>query len=159
MKPEEIAKVLRTSFQLLKNAALPDSESVTDTSVFSIIRHWLSLKRHMAYHLLHFGHTLDVLLADELNKLINEGAQEILLAVTHTLENSKQSLENYRRLSALVDGDYDKYLGQRDLGGLTYSRRRRQRFTEPIRTPPRTDLSSYQEKRIEFENNSYCSLL
>ena len=48
MKPEEIAKAVCTSFQLLKNAALPGS--ATDTSVFSIIRHWLSLKRHMAYH-------------------------------------------------------------------------------------------------------------
>ena len=159
MKPEEIAKVLCTSFQLLKNAALADSESVTDTSVFSIIRHWLSLKRHMEYHLLHFGHTLDVLLAEELNILIKEGAHEILLAVTHTLENSKQSFENYRRLSALVDGDYDKYLGERDLGGLTKRTRRRQR-TFPIETLSKTDLSSsYQEKRIEFENNWYCCLL
>ena len=130
MKPEEIAKTLCTSFQLLKNAALPDSESVTDTSVFFIIRHWLSLKRHMQYHLLHFGHTLDVSLAEELNKLIKEGAHEIVLAVTRTSENSKQTVENYRRLSALVDGDYDKYLGERDLGGST--ERRKTRHTEPI---------------------------
>ena len=113
----------------------------------------------MEYHLLHFGHTLDVLLAEELNILIKEGAHEILLAVTHTLENSKQSFENYRRLSALVDGDYDKYLGERDLGGLTKRTRRRQR-TFPIETLSKTDLSSsYQEKRIEFENNWYCCLL
>ena len=159
MKPEEIAKVLCTSFQLLKNAALPDSESVTDTSVFSIIRHWLSLKRHMAYHLLRFGHTLDVLLAEELNKLIKEGAQEILLAVTHTLENSKQSFENYRRLSALVDGDYDKYLGERDVGGLTKPIRRRQR-TFPVETLSRRDpFSLNQKERIEFENSWYCCLL
>ena len=115
MKPEEIAKAVCTSFQLLKNAALPGSESATDTSVFSIIRHWLSLKTHMAYYLLHFGHTLDVSLAGELNKLLEEGAHEIVSAVSHTLEKSKQTLENYRRLSALVDGDYDKYLGERDL--------------------------------------------
>ena len=130
MKPEEIAKTLCTSFQLLKNAALPDSESVTDTSVFFIIRHWLSLKRHMAYHLKHFGYTLDVSLAEELNTLIKEGAHEIVLAVTHTSENSKQTVENYRRLSALVDGDYDKYLGERDRVGS--SERRRTRHTEPI---------------------------
>ena len=115
MKPEEIVKAVCTSFQLLKNAALPSSESATDTSVFSIIRHWLSLKRHTAYHLLHFGHTLDVSLAGELNKLIEEGAHEIVSAVSRTLEKSKQTLENHRRLSALVDGDYDKYLGERDL--------------------------------------------
>ena len=115
MKPEEIAKAVCTSFQLLKNAALPGSESATDTSVFSIIRHWLSLKTHMAYYSLHFGHTLDVSLAGELNKLLEEGAHEIVSAVSHTLEKSKQTLENYRRLSALVDGDYDKYLGERDL--------------------------------------------
>ena len=115
MKPEEIAKAVCTSFQLLKNAALPGNESATDTSVFSIIRHWLSLKTHMAYYSLHFGHTLDVSLAGELNKLLEEGAHEIVSAVSHTLEKSKQTLENYRRLSALVDGDYDKYLGERDL--------------------------------------------
>ena len=114
MKPEEIAKAVCTSFQLLKNAALLGSESATDTSVFSTIRHWLSLKRHMAYYLLHFGHTLDVSLAGNLNKLSEDGAHEIVSAVSHTLEKSKQTLENYRRLSALVDGDYDNYLGERD---------------------------------------------
>ena len=115
MKPEEIAKAVCTSLHLLKNAALPNSESATDTSVFSIIRHWLSLKRHVEKHLLHCGHTLDVSLAKELNKLRLEGAQEIVLAVSHTLEKSKQTFENYRRLSALVDGDFDQYLGERDL--------------------------------------------
>ena len=117
MKPEEIAKAACTSLHLLKNAALPNSESATDTSVFSIIRHWLSLKRHVEKHLLHCGHTLDVSLAKELNKLRGEGALETVLAVSHTLEKSKQTFENYRRLSALVDGDFDQYLGERYLEG------------------------------------------
>ena len=38
---EEIAKAMRTSFQLIKNAASLNSESSTDKTVFSTIRHWL----------------------------------------------------------------------------------------------------------------------
>ena len=109
MKSEEIAKAVRTSFQLIKNAASLDSESATDKSVFSIVRHWLSLKRHMAYHLSHFQRTLDVSQANELQKLVEEGAEEIVLAVTHTLEKSKQTFENNRTLFALVDGNYGRY--------------------------------------------------
>ena len=107
---DEIAKAMRTSFQLVKNAASLDSESSTDKTVFSTIRHWLSLKRHVAYHLSHFGHKLDVSLTNELKKLVEEGAGEIVFAITQTLEKSKQTPENNRRLSALVDGDYGKYL-------------------------------------------------
>ena len=33
-----------------------------------------------------------------------------MFAITQTLEKSKQTPENNRRLSALVDGDYGKYL-------------------------------------------------
>ena len=33
-----------------------------------------------------------------------------MFAITQTLEKSKQTAENNRRLSALVDGDYGKYL-------------------------------------------------
>ena len=110
MKSEEITKAVLTSFQLIKNAASLDSESATDKSVFSTIRHWLSLKRHIAHHLSHFGHKLDVLLSNKLERLIEEGAGEIVLAITHTVEKSKQTFENYRTLSALVDGDYGKYL-------------------------------------------------
>ena len=153
MKPEEIAKAVCTSFQLLKNAALPGSESATDTSVFSIIRHWLSLKRHIAYHLLHFGHTLDVSLAGELNKLIEEGAHEIVSAVSRTLEKSKQTFENYRRLSALVDGDYDKYLGERDL--LRADRRRARVISVPVkRTLYTIDTFSSPESDVRRPENN-----
>ena len=110
MKSEQITKAMRTSFQLIKNAASLNSESSTDKSVFSTIRHWLSLKRHIAYHLSHFGHKLDVSLTNELTRLVEEGAGEIVFAITQTLESSKQTPENNRRLSALVDGDYGKYL-------------------------------------------------
>ena len=110
MKSEEITKAMRTSFQLIKNAASLDSESSTDKSVFSTIRHWLSLKRHIAYHLSHFGHKLDVSRTNELNRLVEEGAGEIVFAISKTLEKSKQTPENNRRLPALVDGDYGKYL-------------------------------------------------
>ena len=110
MKSEEITKAMRTSFQLIKNAASLDSESSTDKSVFSTFRHWLSLKRHIGYHLSHFGHKLDVSRTNELKRLVEEGAGEILSAITKTLEKSKQTPENNRRLSALVDGDYGKYL-------------------------------------------------
>ena len=113
MKSEQITKAMRTSFQLIKNAASLDSESSTDKSVFSSIRHWLSFKRHIAYHLSHFGHKLDVSLSNKLERLVEEGAGEIVLAITHTVEKSKQTFENYRRLSALVDGDYGKYLAVR----------------------------------------------
>ena len=106
MKSEEITKAVLTSFQLIKNAASLDSESATDKSVFSTIRHWLSLKRHIAHHLSHFGHKLDVSLSNKLERLVKEGAGEIVSAITHTVEKSKQT----RRLSALVDGDYGKYL-------------------------------------------------
>ena len=110
MKSEQITKAMRTSFQLIKNAASLDSESSTDKSVFSSIRHWLSFKRHIAYHLSHFGHKLDVSLTNELKRLVEGGAREIVFAITQTLEKSKQTAENNRRLSALVDGDYGKYL-------------------------------------------------
>ena len=105
MKSEQITKAMRTSFQLIKNAASLDSESSTDKSVFSSIRHWLSFKRHIAYHLSHFGHKLDVSLTNELKRLVEGGAREIVFAITQTLEKSKQTAENNRRLSALVDGD------------------------------------------------------
>ena len=151
MKPEEIARAMCTSFQLLKNAALPGSESATDTSVFSIIRHWLSLKRHMAYYLLHFGHTLDVSLAGELNKLLEEGAHEIVSAVSHTLEKSKQTCENYRRLSALVDGDKDKYLGERD---QVVKRKAHNRHSYPERSLYTTDTFSSPESDVRRPENN-----
>ena len=156
MKPEEIAKAVCTSFQLLKNAALPGSESATDTSVFSIIRHWLSLKRHMAYYLLHFRHTLDVSLAGKLNKLSEEGAQEIVSAISHTLEKSKQTVENYRRLSALVDGDYDKSLGERDQVVKIKEDR-----SDPQRSFRTTDIFSSPESHVRRpkNNTSICVII
>lgn len=111
MTTQEIAEAMRTTFQLLKNAASSCSESATDMYVFSIIRHWLSLKRHIVYHILNFEATLDVSLAVELKELIKEGAEEIVLAVTRTRRKSKQTLENRRLLSALLDRDFDKWLG------------------------------------------------
>lgn len=51
---------------------------------------------------------------EELMRLLNRGATEIVFAVTHTLEGSKQTLKNRRRLSALLDGDYDTWLGERE---------------------------------------------
>ena len=110
MKSEEITKAMRTSFQLIKNAASLDSESSTDESVFSTIHHWLSLKRHIAYHLSNFGHKLDVSRTNELKRLVEEGAGEMVFAITQTLEKSKQIPKNNRRLSALIDCDYGKYL-------------------------------------------------
>ena len=76
MKSEQITKAMRTSFQLIKNAASLDSESSTDKSVFSSIRHWLSFKRHIAYHLSHFGHKLDFSLTNELKRLVKGGAEK-----------------------------------------------------------------------------------
>lgn len=109
MKFEEIPKAMRISFQLIKNAASLDSESSTDKSVFSTIHHWLSLRRHIADYLPCFGDTLNVSLTNELKRIVEEGAGEIVFAITQTLEKSKQTPENNRRLFALVDGDYRKY--------------------------------------------------
>ena len=50
MASGEIANAMCTAFKLLKNTALSASEPATDLSVFSIIRHWLTLKRHMEQH-------------------------------------------------------------------------------------------------------------
>lgn len=112
MTSEEIVKAMCTTFQLLKSAALSAGESAADMSVFSIIRHWLTLKQHMEQHV---GAKPNGFHAEELRRLINSGAEEIVFAVTHTLEGSKQTLENHRRLSALLDGDFDRWLGGREL--------------------------------------------
>ena len=120
MASQEIATAMCTTFQLLKNAAPSAGESATDMSVFSIIRHWLTLKRHMEKQLLTTPNYIwaDQLRAtpkygraDQLRRLIDIGIEEIVFAVSHTLEGSKQTLENHRRLSALLDGDYDNWLG------------------------------------------------
>ena len=112
MTSEEIATAMCTTFQLLKNAALKAGESATDMSVFSISRHWFTLKRHMEQK---FRATPKEIRADQLRRLIVTGTEEIVFAVSHTLEGSKQTVENRRRLSALLDGDYDKWLGGREV--------------------------------------------
>ena len=108
MASQEIATAMCTTFQLLKNAAPSAGESATDMSVFSIIRHWLTLKRHMEQQV---RATPKDIRADQLRRLIDTGTEKIVFAVSHTLEGSKQTLENHRRLSALLDGDYDNWLG------------------------------------------------
>lgn len=52
--------------------------------------------------------------AEELRRLTNRGADEIVIAVTHTLEGLMQTLKNHHGLSALLDGDYDTWLGGRE---------------------------------------------
>ena len=111
MASQEITTAMCTTFQLLKNAAPSAGESATDISVFSIIRHWLTLKRHMEQQV---RATPKDIRADQLRRLIDTGTEKIVFAVSHTLEGSKQTLENRRRLSALLDGDYDKWLGGRE---------------------------------------------
>ena len=112
MASQEITTAMCTTFQLLKNAAPSAGESATDISVFSIIRHWLTLKRHMEQQV---RATPKDIRADQLRRLIDTGTEKIVFAVSHTLEGSKQTLENRRRLSALLDGDYDKWLGGREV--------------------------------------------
>ena len=51
---------------------------------------------------------------DQLRRLVDTGIEEIVFAVSHTLEGSKQTLENRRRLSALLDGEFDMWLGGRE---------------------------------------------
>ena len=111
MASQEIAMAMRTTFQLLKNAASSAREPATDMSVFSIIRHWLTLKRHMEQQL---RATPKDIQTDQLRRLVDTGIEEIVFAVSHTLEGSKQTLENRRRLSALLDGDFDMWLGERE---------------------------------------------
>ena len=112
MTSQEIMTAMSTAFQLLKNAASSAGESATDMSVFSIIRHWLTLKRHMEQQ---FRATPNDIQAHQLWRLINTRTIEIVFAVTHTLEGSKQTVANHRRLSALLDGDFDKWIGGREV--------------------------------------------
>ena len=111
MASQEIATAMCTTFQLLKNAASSAREPATDMSVFSIIRHWLTLKRHMEQQL---RATPKDIQTDQLRRLVDTGIEEIVFAVSHTLEGSKQTLENRRRLSALLDGEFDMWLGGRE---------------------------------------------
>ena len=112
MASQETATAMCTAFQLLKNAVLSAGETAIEMSVFSIIRHWSTLRRHMAEKL---RATPKDIRADQLRRLIGTGTEEIVFAVSHTLEGSKLTSENRRRLSALLDGDYDKWLGKRKI--------------------------------------------
>ena len=122
MASQEIATAMCTAFQLLKNAVLSAGETAIEMSVFSIIRHWLTLRRHMEEKL---RATPKDIRADQLRRLIGTGTEEIVFAVSHTLEGSKLTSQNRRRLSALLDGDYDKWLGEP-----------RVKFEGPVRSAP-----------------------
>ena len=122
MASQEIATAMCTAFQLLKNAVLSAGETAIEMSVFSIIRHWLTLRRHMEEKL---RATPKDIRADQLRRLIGTGTEEIVFAVSHTLEGSKLTSQNRRRLSALLDGDYDKWLGEQNV-----------EFKGPVRSAP-----------------------
>ena len=122
MASQEIATAMCTAFQLLKNAVLSAGETAIEMSVFSIIRHWLTLRRHMEEKL---RATPKDIRADQLRRLIGTGTEEIVFAVSHTLEGSKLTSQNRRRLSALLDGDYDKWLGEQ-----------RNKIEGPVRSAP-----------------------
>ena len=129
MASQEIATAMCTAFQLLKNAVLSAGETAIEMSVFSIIRHWLTLRRHMEEKL---RATPKDIWADQLRRLIGTGTEEIVFAVSHTLEGLKLTSENRRRLSALLDGDYDKWLGEQEIN-----------FEEPIKSAPNPKRSKW----------------
>ena len=109
MTPQEVEKAMYRTFQLLKKAAQSAEESATNNSLFSIIRNWLALKRHIEEQV---RATPDDLSAEKLATLMNSGNREIVLEVARTLEGLTQTLENRRGLSALLDTDYDRCLGK-----------------------------------------------
>ena len=129
MASQEIATAMCTAFQLLKNAVLSAGETAIEMSVFSIIRHWLTLRRHMEEKL---RATPKDIWANQLRRLIGTGTEEIVFAVSHTLEGSKLTSENRRRLSALLDGDYDKWLGEQEV-----------KFEEPVKSAPNPKRSKW----------------
>ena len=134
MTSKEVEKAMYTTFQLLKKAAQSPGESATDKSVFSIIRHWLALKRHVEQQV---RATPDDSSAEKLTALMNSGTREIVFEVSRTIKGLSQTLENRRRLSALLDVDYDKFLGRKEL-------RNEKRISEPVRLlsrPPSRLLS------------------
>ena len=112
MTSKEVEKAVYTTFQLLKKAAQSPGESATDKSVFSIIRHWLALKRHVEQQL---RATLDDSSAEKVAALMESGSREIVFEVSRTIKGLSQTLENRRGLLALLDVDYDKGLGRKEL--------------------------------------------
>ena len=117
MTSQEAEKAMYTAFQLLKKAAQSRGKSATDKSVFSIIRHWLALKRHIEQQI---RATPDNLSTKKLETLINNGKREIMFEVRRTLKALRQTLENRRESSALLV-DHDECPGGPE---LNYEERR-----------------------------------
>ena len=135
MTSQEVDKTMYTTFQLLKKAAQSPGESATDRIVFSIFRHWLALRRHITQQVSARPNDSS---AEKLAKLINSGIRDIVFEVTRNLKGLTQTIENRRRLSALLDFDYERCIG-RQL--LEYEERRRRSSTTqrsrpiPLKTP------------------------
>ena len=123
MTSKEVEKAVHTTFQLLKKAAQSPGESATDKSVFSIIRHWLALKRHVEQQV---RATPDDSSAEKVAALMKSGSREIVFEVSRTIKGLSQTLENRRGLLALLDVDYDKFLGRKEL-------KNENRKSEPVR--------------------------
>ena len=123
MTSKEVEKAVYTTFQLLKKAAQSPGESATDKSVFSIIRHWLALKRHVEQQV---RATPDDSSAEKVAALMKSGSREIVFEVSRTIKGLSQTLENRRGLLALLDVDYDKFLGRKEL-------KNENRKSEPVR--------------------------
>ena len=123
MTSQELEKAMNTAFQLLKKAAQSPGESATDKSVFSIIRHWLALKRHVEQQV---RATPDDSSAEKVAALMKSGSREIVFEVSRTIKGLSQTLENRRGLLALLDVDYDKFLGRKEL-------KKENRKSEPVR--------------------------
>ena len=133
---KEVEKAVYTTFQLLKKAAQSPGESATDKSVFSIIRHWLALKRHVEQQL---RATPDDSSAEKVAALMKSGSREIVFQVSRTIKGLSQTLENRRGLLALLDVDYDEGL---DIKGPIMAKTESTPVTLPSRYPSRFLLGS-----------------
>ena len=136
MTSKEVEKAVYTTFQLLKKAAQSPGESATDKSVFSIIRHWLALKRHVEQQL---RATPDDSSAEKVAALMKSGSREIVFQVSRTIKGLSQTLENRRGLLALLDVDYDEGL---DIKGPIMAKTKSTPVTLPSRYPSRFLLGS-----------------
>ena len=133
---KEVEKAVYTTFQLLKKAAQSPGESATDKSVFSIIRHWLALKRHVEQQV---RATPDDSSAEKVAALMKSGSREIVFQVSRTIKGLSQTLENRRGLLALLDVDYDEGL---DIKGPIMAKTESTPVTLPSRYPSRFLLGS-----------------
>ena len=108
MTSEEIRSTLRGAVGMLSVAArsISDSESAGEVSVLPIVRHWLSLERFIRSCPLNFAIKFDVFV---FHRFVGENS--LLSQITRILKQSKYGIESYRRLSALLDVDYDDWLG------------------------------------------------